>query len=136
MKEMTKASKPVKQFGLNPTSQMAFAVAICALAAAGVGTIVNHWLTGWMAVGGMVGLGLFYIGVGILNLRSVHPMFEDDSMQNVSQRSARVDNLFGEAVTRPRLSLAIPPESSTSAQRNNGNSHENSSVSTSQNHKE
>jgi hypothetical protein len=98
---------------------MAFCVALFALAAAGVGTIVNHWLTGWMAVGGMVGLGLFYLAVGILNLKTDQPVFEDETMQNVSHRAARVENLVGEAVTRPRLNLAFPPDSPSRQQSKN-----------------
>ncbi len=99
---MPKPLKREPQFVMSPTSQMAFAVALCALAAAGIGSIVNHWLTGWMAVGGMVGVGLFYAAVGILNLRANHPLYDDDANQNISQRTARADNLFGEPVTWPR----------------------------------
>lgn len=92
---------------LSPTSQMSFAVALCALAAAAVGTIVNHWLTGWMAVGGMVGIGLFYLAIGLLNLRTQQLTFDDDE-SNVSQRTASADNLVGEAVVQssnPTISM-------------------------------
>ena len=85
---------------LYPTSQMAFTVAICALAAAGIGAIVNHWLTGWMAIGGMVGVGLFYWAVGVLNLRTESPLFDDDELtSNVSQQTAGADNLYAETVS-------------------------------------
>ena len=85
---------------VNPTSQMAFAVAFCALAAAGIGSIVNLWLTGWLAVGGMVGVGLFYWAVGVINLPVTSPIFDDEeSMLNTSRRTARMDNLYAEAVT-------------------------------------
>ena len=109
--EMPKAPKLPNQSIVSATSQMAFAVAICALAAAGIGLIVNHWLTGWMAVGGMVGVGLFYTAIGILNLRANHPTFEDDAKLNISQRAAKVENLYGEAIARSRFNPLSPPDS-------------------------
>ena len=97
---------------VNSTSQMAFAVAFCALAAAGIGSIVNLWLTGWFAVGGMVGVGLFYWAVGVINLPVNSPVFDDDeSMLNTSRRTARMDNLFAEAVTRSGAGYANASES-------------------------
>lgn len=114
---MSKALKDGNQTVLNPTSQMAFAVAACALVAAVIGVIINHWMTGWMAVGGMVGVGLFYLAVGILNLSSAGvPAYEDDDKLNASQRNAKVENLVGEAVSRPRRNLAIAPNSFPSPQ--------------------
>lgn len=97
--------KPAKLdffFSMTPASQMSLAVSFCAFAAAGVGTVVNHWLTGWMAVGGMVGVGFFYLAVGILNLRSKNSFDNDEFITNVSERTARSDNLYAEAVIRPR----------------------------------
>ena len=105
--DILKVPTPRRSSILSPTSQMAFAVALCALAAAGVGTIVNHWLTGWMAVGGMVGVGLFYLAIGLLNLRTQQPVFDEDA-SNVSQRTANAENLVGEAVTQsgnPTISM-------------------------------
>ncbi len=64
--------------GLNSTSSMSFAVALFAFAAAGAGVLVNHWMSGWMAVGGMAGVGLFYLAVGLLNLGSSEPIFIED----------------------------------------------------------
>ena len=106
-------SKPVSkksQTVFSPTSQMAFAVALCALAAAGIGSIVNYWLTGWMAVGGMAGVGLFYLAIGLLNLRSNAPAFEEDAIANVSQRTARVENLIGEAISHSRSGRPSPAD--------------------------
>ena len=51
---MPKLAKVDSRLTLTPASQMAFAVSACAFTAAAVGTVVNYWLTGWMAVGGMV----------------------------------------------------------------------------------
>ena len=109
---MPKLVKTSTESTLNPTSQMAFAVALCALAAAGVGSIVNHWMTGWMAVGGMAGVGLFYLAVGLLNLRS-RTSFEDATMSNVSQRTARPENLYAEAFTSTRFGQNSATEAAT-----------------------
>ena len=54
---MPKLAKSHSEFSLSPASRMSFAISACAFAAAGIGTVVNHWLTGWMAVGGMAGVG-------------------------------------------------------------------------------
>ena len=99
---------------MSPVSQMSFAISAFAFAAAGIGTVINHWLTGWMAVGGMAGVGLFYLAVGVLNLRSRNAFDDDDSMSSVSHRTARSDNLYAEAVSRPKIGAAVKPESFTS----------------------
>lgn len=105
---MPKLAKVDSRFSLTPASQMAFAVSLCAFAAAGVGLIVNHWLTGWMAVGGMVGVGLFYLAVGILNLRSKNAFDDDELITNASERTARSDNLFAEAIVRSSKEVEEP----------------------------
>lgn len=110
---MPEAPKLPNQPMISPTSQMAFAVAICALAAAGIGLIINHWLTGWMAVGGMFGVGLFYTAIGILNLRANPPTVEDDSTLSTSQRTAKAENLFGEAIAPRPFKLMSPPHSAS-----------------------
>jgi len=97
---MSKLPKSEIQTTLTPASQMAFAVAFCALAVAGIGAIANQWLSGWLAIGGMFGVGLFYIAIGVLNIVSNPPAFhEDESISNLSQRAARVDNLYEEPVS-------------------------------------
>ena len=111
---MPKLAKSHSEFSLSPASQMSFAISACAFAAAGIGTVVNHWLTGWMAVGGMAGVGLFYLAVGILNLQSRNAFDDDESLASISQRTARSDNLYAEAVTRPRIDPVSKPESSPS----------------------
>ncbi len=100
---------------MNSASQMAFTVAAIALAAAGVGVIVNHWVTGWMAVGGMVGVGLFYAAIGVLSLTRKQIGFDarEESVSNASQRTARALNLYSEPVLRPQIaptSLSKPEE--------------------------
>ena len=107
---MSRSSKSDHQFVISTTSQMAFAVAICAFIAAGVGLIINQWLAGWMAVGGMTGVGLFYAAIGISNLWTETPLFEDDEFANASQRTARSENLRGEPISRPRLNPSTVPE--------------------------
>ena len=90
----------------NAASRMAFAVAFCALAAAVLGAIVNHWMTGWMAVGGMVGVGLFYLAIGILNMGGTESDQDAERSLNVSQRHASAENLYGEPVARQRVNIA------------------------------
>ena len=67
---MTAPPPTVARQDINPASKMSFAVALCAFSAAGIGFLVNHWMSGWMAVGGMAGIGLFYLAVGLLNLNT------------------------------------------------------------------
>ena len=110
---MPKLAKISSDFSMSPAARMSFAISACAFAAAGIGTIVNHWLTGWMAVGGMAGVGLFYLAVGILNLRSRNAFDDDESMASISQRTARLDNLYAEAVSRPKIDLESRPQSSS-----------------------
>ena len=88
---------------ISATSRMAFSVAVCAFIAAGFSLIVNQWLYGWMAVGGMTGVGLFYVAIGIMNLWTETPLFDDEKFVNASQRTARSENLLGESIARPRL---------------------------------
>ena len=105
---MPKLAKVDSRLTLTPASQMAFAVSACAFTAAAVGTVVNYWLTGWMAVGGMVGVGLFYLAIGVLNLRSRNEFDDDDLITNISERTARSDNLYAEAVIRQRTDSREP----------------------------
>ena len=97
------SKKREHRFVISTTSQMAFCVAVCAFIAAGICLIVNQWLSGWMAVGGMTGVGLFYVAVGIMNLWGETPFFDDEEFASASQRAARSENLLGESIARPRL---------------------------------
>ena len=49
-------------------SQASFAVAGLAFFGSFACGAINHSLSGWMAVAGMAGLGLFYLALGVLNL--------------------------------------------------------------------
>jgi hypothetical protein len=84
--EMNQGSQVTGGTRFNSTSKMSFAVAACAFAAAGLGLLVNQWMSGWMAVGGMAGIGLFYSGVGLLNLRMSNFVYTDeiDLIKNAS----------------------------------------------------
>ena len=75
---MSSNTQSVGRRELNATSKMSFIVAGFAFIAAGVGLLINHWMSGWMAVGGMAGVGLFYLAVGLLNLGSAEPIFAED----------------------------------------------------------
>ena len=50
-------------------SNICFTIAACSLGAALLGAVVNLFLTGWMAVGGMTMVGLFYFGMGLAEVQ-------------------------------------------------------------------
>ena len=58
----------------NSSRRMAFIVAVCAFSAAGLGLLINQWVPGWMAVGGMAGVGLFYLTMGAMSFQSTPSM--------------------------------------------------------------
>jgi hypothetical protein len=93
---------------LNPTSKMSFAVAGCAFAAAGIGLLINQWMSGWMAVGGMAGVGLFYMAIGLLNLGSNSSIFTDESdlIETASHRLSGATNVDDLAIQRPEETVA------------------------------
>ena len=104
---MTQHSQAVDRWTLSSTSKMSFAVAGCAFAAAGIGLLINQWMSGWMAVGGMAGVGLFYLAVGLLNLGST---FNEDS--DLTETSAHrlsgvsnVSNVDDVAIERTRETI-------------------------------
>ena len=99
---MLKLPKTESDSTLNPTSRMAFAVADCAFVSAGVFIVVNQWVAGWMAVGGMVGVGCFYTVIGLLNLR-ISISLVDQDLTTASARHARAENLLGEAIINDQV---------------------------------
>ncbi len=100
---MSRDSQTPSRRELNSTSQMSFAVAACAFAAAALGLLINQWMSGWMAVGGMAGLGLFYLAIGLLNLGSTEPMFtqESDLIETASHRLSGAMNVDDLTTRRP-----------------------------------
>lgn len=94
--DTTAANRP----GISPAAKMSFAVAACAFAAAGVGYLVNQWMSGWMAVGGMAGVGLFYLAIGLLNLSTESVPTENDLQETAAHRLSGVGNVDDRAVER------------------------------------
>ena len=92
---------------LNPTSKMSFAVAACAFGAAGIGLVIDQWMSGWMAVGGMAGVGLFYMAIGLLNLGSTNSIFTDegDLTETSAHRLSGVTNVDDLAIERKHESV-------------------------------
>jgi len=93
---------------LNPVSKISFAVAIAAFATALLGLVINQIFTGWMAAGGMAGVGLFYLAIGVLNLewRSA-PIPEDQKDEEATIANtlyqptiAETNGMTGERVRR------------------------------------
>ena len=80
---------------LNPTSKISFTVAGCAFSAAAIGYLINQWMSGWMAVGGMAGVGLFCLALGLLNLNSNALIFEEDAelVETASHRLSGATNV-------------------------------------------
>ena len=108
-------------YQLNQTSKMSFAVAGCAFAAAGIGLLINHWMSGWMAVGGMAGVGLFYLAIGLLNLGSHSSIFSDenDLIDTASHRLSGATNVDDLSVKRPQETVAgSRPENLANARQN------------------
>ena len=105
---MTEKPNAAERGGLNATSKMSFAVAACAFVAALVGLLINHWLSGWMAVGGMTGVGLFYLAIGLLNLNSAETGTLDDQKlaETAAHRLSGISNVDDRAVTRPADTIA------------------------------
>ena len=58
----------------NSSRRMAFIVAVYAFGAAGLGLLINQWVPGWMAIGGMAGVGLFYLTMGAMSFQSTPSM--------------------------------------------------------------
>ena len=103
---MSRESQTSSRTEMNTTSKMSFAVAGSALGAAAIGLLINQWMTGWMAVGGMAGLGLFYRAIGLLNLGSAEPLFthENDLIESASHRLSGAMNVDDLATKRPEES--------------------------------
>ena len=93
---------------LNPVSKVSFAVAIAAFGTALLGLVINQIFTGWMAAGGMAGVGLFYLAIGVLNLEwrsSSIPRDDQDAEESVTTTYyrpsiAEVGSHTGERVRR------------------------------------
>ena len=100
---MSRDSQTSNRSEMNSTSQMSFAVAACAFGAAALGLLINQWMSGWMAVGGMAGLGLFYLAIGLLNLGSTEPLFTQESelIETASHRLSGAMNVDDLATKRP-----------------------------------
>lgn len=105
--------------GLSSTSKMSFAVAGCAFAAAGIGLLINQWMSGWMAVGGMAGVGLFYLAVGLLNLGSTDSIFhgDDDLTETSAHRLSGVSNVDDIAIEQPHKTIGTTGEESLAKSR-------------------
>jgi|GEM_PF-2790586 len=100
-------------------SLMCFSVALAAFGAAIVGCILNHLLAGWMAAGGMLTIGLFYVALGIFNWGAdPKPVPQGDSLpenpladsigpsaENSRTRPHPVTSRLGKPLIDPALNL-------------------------------
>lgn len=94
----------------NDAALMCFAVSAGAFVAAGIGAIVNHMLAGWMAVGGMAMVGLFYLALGLFSLGS--PADRDASSSPAAageEEEAAVDGAAAASRSAPPPPAAVNP---------------------------
>lgn len=49
-------------------ARICFIVAFVAFTAAAAGWVIKSFLSGWMEVAGMLAIGLFYLGLGLLEV--------------------------------------------------------------------
>ena len=77
----------------SPVSQLLAAIVLCALAAGGIGTIVNQWLIGWMIIVGLAAVCLSFMAIGAMTLATRLPLLENTSILNDHRRTADVDPL-------------------------------------------
>lgn len=68
---------------------MCFGVAIGAFLTAALGFVVNQYLVGWLATGGMVAIGLLYIGMGLLQIRLIMPKDPADHIAYLYHKDSR-----------------------------------------------
>ena len=111
---MTRNPEAGSRPDLNSTSKMSFAVAACAFAAAGFGLLINQWQSGWMAVGGMAGVGLFYLAVGLLNPGFVGSFFTDES-----DLTGTASHRLSDALNVDKLEVKRPAETVQTTQTDN-----------------
>ncbi len=75
---------------------MCFAVAGCAFFGALLASVVSIWLSGWMTVAGMLGISLFYLALGLLEIGSTMPLFqreEEEIEEPVEHRPATLETV-------------------------------------------
>lgn len=65
---MSRHSRNDYRPAFNSISKICFCIAGLAFVGSFACAAINHSLSGWMAVAGMAGLGLFYLALGVLNL--------------------------------------------------------------------
>lgn len=82
----------------NSVAPVCFAISAGAFLACILGLTVNLWLSGWMAVGGMAGIGLFYLAIGLLSLGAKVPVYESSPMPAPLTKNIDLD---AEAVLSP-----------------------------------
>lgn len=88
-----------------PASRMCFTMAAVAFGASLLGALVSHFLTGWMAVGGMAMVGLLYLGMGLAELT-----YESTSLSHKRGGTSSV-----EVTLRPQRRSSEPEQDLASA---------------------
>jgi hypothetical protein len=90
---------------------MALAVIVCALAAGGIGTIVNRWLIGWVVMVVMAGVCLCFMATGIFVLAARLPRFDNKQMSHDHQQTPKADHLCLDEETPMKFSASNGAES-------------------------
>lgn len=98
-------------------SKASFGVAGLAFLGSFACAAINSTLSGWMAVAGMAGLGLFYLALGVLNLGHVPKSLFDNNQDSSSAVSYPHPRRYGDDLRAPeRIDSTHEREHATEAQ--------------------
>lgn len=88
---------------VNSVAPICFTISAFAFLASLLGLIVNQWLSGWMATGGMAGIALFYLALGLISLGSRIPVYGPGLVTFISDdpRGAPADAGDTQAMVNP-----------------------------------
>ena len=91
-------SRPV----FNSLSKASFGVAGLAFVGSFACAAINHSLSGWMAVAGMAGLGLFFLALGVLNLGHAPKSLLNREQDSSSAASYPLPRRYGDDLRAPQ----------------------------------
>ena len=108
---MSRHSRNDYRPAFNSISKICFCIASLAFVGSFACAAIHYALSGWMAVAGMAGLGLFYLALGVLNLGHAPTSLFDDAQNSSSaalhsrvrrQPRRRIEQLGAETWSRVR----------------------------------
>ncbi|RLS46982.1 MAG: hypothetical protein DWH84_01045 [Planctomycetota bacterium] len=87
-------------------SKASFGVAGLAFVGSFACAAINSTLSGWMAVAGMAGLGLFYLALGVLNLGHAPKSLFDNNQDPSSAASYPNPRRYGDDLRAPERTVS------------------------------